>query len=345
MAESTAVPLVVVSSARDPVETLNSLLRRKGIPAHCTWIPGLQDVPDALAQINPELLIWVAGDDEGALPTLVAARDRAAPDVPVVVVRAETDEPTIAKDIASGARDSVTFGNPGRLTAVFERELRAFRLERALHGTLRSAQDYRRQLESVLLRSNDAIAQVQEGILIDVNASWLELLGLDSADSLVGQPIMDLFDEATHPALKGALNACLQGRWNDHTLRVNVIASDGSFIPVELVLALGEHDGEPCVRLVVPAQRRDERQLETDLADAVKRNPRTGLLYRQPLLEALALQVASVLQGAGAISPWCGPTVSPNSSAISARGRAKICSSIWPRSCARNAGRTTSSGI
>ena len=59
---------------------------------------------------------------------------------------------------------------------------------------------------------------------------------------------------------KGALAACLQGRWNDHTLKVNAILADGTTLPVELVLALGEHDGEPCVRLVVPARPRDEPQ-------------------------------------------------------------------------------------
>ncbi|MET0291609.1 MAG: EAL domain-containing protein [Steroidobacteraceae bacterium] len=299
MAENTAVPLIVVSSARDPVETLNSLLRRKGIPAHCTWIPGLQDVPDALAQINPELLVWIGDGDDEALPLLATARDRAAPEVPLLIIRADVDEAAIAGDLAHGARDTVSFDNSSRLTAVFERELRSFRLERALHGTLRSAQDYRRQLETVLLRSNDAIAQVQEGILVDVNESWLQLLGLTNSDTLIGQPIMDFFDEATHPALKGALNACLQGRWSDHTLRVNAVVADGSFVPLELVLALGERDGEPCVRLVVPAQRRDERHLESDLANAVKRNPRTGLLYRQPLLETLAAHAETPLQGGG----------------------------------------------
>ena len=53
-------------------------------------------------------------------------------------------------------------------------------------------------------------------------------------------------------------------------------------LPMEVVLALGEHDGEPCVRLVVPARPRDDRGLETDLEDAVSRDRSTGLLYRAP---------------------------------------------------------------
>ena len=61
MSDPTAVPLIVHSATRDAVEALNSLLRRTGVAAHCTWIPAAQDIPDALAQINPELLVCCLG--------------------------------------------------------------------------------------------------------------------------------------------------------------------------------------------------------------------------------------------------------------------------------------------
>ena len=57
LSDTTAVPLIVHSATRDAVEALNSLLRRTGVAAHCTWIPAAQDIPDALEQLNPELLI------------------------------------------------------------------------------------------------------------------------------------------------------------------------------------------------------------------------------------------------------------------------------------------------
>ncbi len=133
-------------------------------------------------------------------------------------------------------------------------------MERALHDTLQSAQDYRKQLETVLTRSNDAIAQVQEGILVEANQSWLELIGAPDATDIIGQPVMDLFEESNHVALKGALSACRQGRWSDHSLRADLRTADGSSLSLELVLTLGERDGEPCVRMIVPSQRREEKQ-------------------------------------------------------------------------------------
>jgi PAS domain S-box-containing protein len=284
--DTTAVPLIVHSATREAVEALNGLLRRSGVAAHCTWIPSAQDIPDALEQINPEMLIcYLGAGDE--LQAVTSKRDQSASLIPLIVVREQVDERLIAEDMAQGARDTVSLQQPSRLQAVVTRELHAFRIERTLNATLRAAQDYRSQLEVVLQRSNDAIAQVQEGILVNANAAWLELFGFVEATGLVGQPVMDLFEEATHAPLKGALTACLQGRWENHPLKAGAVLGDGSVVPLELMLAEGEYEGEPSVRLIVPARKRDDQQLADELEIAVQSDPGTGLLTRRPLLSAL----------------------------------------------------------
>jgi multidomain signaling protein FimX len=294
LTEQNPVPLIVLSPNRDPVEAINSILRRAGHPVHCTWIPALRDLPDALPQINPELVIDVSGAEDD-LESVIEIRDQVAATVPVLLVAETVDEAVIAKAMATGARDVVSLGNPARLAAVMARELRAFRLERALTSTVKSAHDARNQLESVLQRSNDAIVQVQEGIVIDANPAWLELFGVK--DSMVGQPVMDLFDEATQPALKGALAACLQGRWSDHALKATAVLPEGRTMAMEVVLALGDHDGEPSVRLVVPAKPRDEQKLVEELSHAVHSDHTTGFLHRRELMEALHARLASQSHG------------------------------------------------
>jgi multidomain signaling protein FimX len=293
-----AVPLVVASPSQAPVEALNGLLRREGIPSHCTWIPALQDLAAALVQFHPELLVCVVGNDIDAAD-VAQVRDRVAKSLPLLIVRPEVDEAIIASDLARGARDTVSLANPSRLCGVLRRELLAYRIDHALQNTLRSARDSRVQLQSVLTRSHDAIALVQEGILVEANASWLELLGFADQASAVGQPIMDLFDAGTHAALRNALIACQQGRWSNHTLKVEARTADGGLLPLEITLALGEREGESCVHLIVPAQKHDERQLAQTLDEAVRRNPTTGVLYRAPLLEAIGQRFAAPVQGEG----------------------------------------------
>ncbi len=290
MNEPNAVPLIVLSAARDPVEASNRLLRRAGQPVHCTWIPALRDLGDALTQINPEILVHV-GTEPAELEAVMRVRDQLAPTVPVLELVAAVDEERIAAGLARGARDVVTLASPARLQAVVMRELRVFRIERTLDATVKSAHHARSQLDTVLQRSNDAILQVQEGIVIEANPAWLELFGVE--EGITGQPVMDLFEESTHAALRGALAACLQGRWSDHPLRANALLADGTVLPIEMTLALGEVEGEACVRLVVPSRPRAEaRIIERAIAARPRPEPAAGLLQRGELLEALGERLA-----------------------------------------------------
>jgi diguanylate cyclase (GGDEF)-like protein len=288
--------VLVQSTSRDPVEALNSLLRNSGLAVYCTWIPALADIGEALEQLNPELLLSFNPDDR-ELIELASIRDQVAPSVPLLAMRDTLDEAVIAADMARGARDTLSLRQPERVQSVVRRELRSFRMERTLTSTLNAAHDYRHQLETVLRRSKDAIAQVQEGIIVDANASWLELFGFADASAIVGQPIMDLFDAETQAPLRGALAACLKGRWSDHILKTGAVLADNSVVPLEIVLGLGEHEGEPSVQLIVPAQHRDEKQMARDLQAAVHQDPATSLWTRRRLLQLVREQLATPLPG------------------------------------------------
>jgi diguanylate cyclase (GGDEF)-like protein/PAS domain S-box-containing protein len=291
-----AVPLVVLSATAEPVQRVNGILRRAGQAAHCTWIPALPDLADAIAQINPELLLLIGADPD--LTALAArVRDQTAPEVPMIAIAEAADQDSVAETMRLGARDVVSLDSPGHLEAVVLRELRSSRLERALNSTLQSAREYRRQLENVLERSNDAIAQVQEGILVEANDSWTQAFGADSREALIGQPVMDLFEPDSHAALRGALSACLSGKWNDHVLQVMGRQRNGQPLALDIILSAGEVEGEPCVRLIMPARRRDEAQLATDLADAVRRDPATGFLHRRAMLESMRERIATAASG------------------------------------------------
>ena len=285
--QPTAVPMIVLTRHQDQVEAINKALRNAGHPVHLTWLPDARELGDALTQIAPEMIIYFADEDVAGGDAVLDLRARFAPEVPVVVVRERLDEATITESLELGAQDAVTLGQVVRLQRVVSRELEAFRLQRALHGTLSAADQYRQQLQAIMAGSADAIAHVQEGIVVDANPAWLELFGFQEADGLVGSPLMDQFEPESHAGLKGALLACLQGKWSDHALKANVHSPDGSSVSLEFVLTRAEFDGEPCVRLCVPARSRDRAEVEQRLEDAVKLDPSTGLMHRTYFLELL----------------------------------------------------------
>jgi diguanylate cyclase (GGDEF)-like protein/PAS domain S-box-containing protein len=297
VSEHGAVPLIVVTRSQDHVEAINSTLRNAGHPVHCTWLPDARDLGDALTQINPEMLIAFIDELSVELSSIMKVKAQYAPEMPVLIVREQVDEAIIAEAMRLGTQDVVTLANRSRLQSVATRELRSYRLERALSTTLSSAREYREQLQTFLEGSADAITHVQEGIIVDANRAWLELFGYSGDDALTGMPLMDLFEQETHAALKGALVACLQGKWTDHALKVRAMLSDGSSLPLELMLTKADYEGEPAIRIYIPARQKKDHDLENQLADAVKNDASTGFLQQRHLVAALRERCGHVAKG------------------------------------------------
>ncbi|HMK84520.1 MAG TPA: EAL domain-containing protein [Steroidobacteraceae bacterium] len=297
MSEQGAVPLIVMTRSEDHVEAVNSTLRKAGHPVHCTWLPDARDLADALTQLNPEMLVAFIDELGSDLASIIKIKQQSAPEIPVLIVREHVDEAAIADAMRLGAQDVVSLANRSRLQSVATRELRAHRLERALSSTLSSAREYREQLQKFLEGSADAITHVQEGIIVDANRAWLELFGYSGEDALTGTPLMDLFEPETHPALKGALVACMQGKWTDHGLKVQALLSDGSNLPLVLTLAKADYEGEPATRISIPAGNKKDHDLEVELAEAVKNDPTTRFLQQRYLIDAIHARCASPMKG------------------------------------------------
>jgi multidomain signaling protein FimX len=295
--EQGAVPMIVMTKSQDNVEAINSTLRKAGHPVHCTWLPDARDLGDALTQINPEMLIAFTEELGIDLAALIKVKQQSAPGMPVLIMREHVDEAAIAEAMRLGAQDVVTLANRSRLQSVATRELRAYRLERALSTTLSSAREYREQLQNFLEGSADAITHVQEGIIVDANRAWLELFGYSGDDALTGQPLMDLFEQETHPALKGALVACLQGKWSGHGLKVQALLSDGSNLALELLLTKADYENEPAIRIAISAMHKKDHDLEVQLADAVKNDATTRFLQQRYLVAAVRERCAQVMKG------------------------------------------------
>jgi EAL domain-containing protein (putative c-di-GMP-specific phosphodiesterase class I)/GGDEF domain-containing protein/PAS domain-containing protein len=295
LAESGAIPLVVLSRQQDPVEIINSTLRNAGQPVHCNWVRDVSALGDALAQSGVQLIFLCVADDDEA-EAAIEARNRYATQVPAILVRDSISEAQLSQAIEMGAQDVVTLQAHRRLQAVAVRELHSSRLDNALAGTLASARQYRDQMKAFMTGSADAIAHVQEGIVVDVNPAWVELFGYEDAGSLLGQPLMDFFHQRTHAALKGALVATAQGRWADHALASVAVLPGGAELNVDLEFERFEFEGEPAVRVRVPTQKRDLASLTSQLEEALRFDTATGLLKRAAFREQAATQASQVLK-------------------------------------------------
>ncbi len=281
------VPLIVLSGREDDVELVNRSLRDGGHPVRCHWVTKVDALATAIDDHSPELLCFFPDSLKAPIREVAKIKQQAAGAVPLVVVSSAAQEADIAEALLAGAQDLVSAGQIDRLRSVAERELRAFRLERALNETLFSANQYKQQLKAFMAGSVDAIAHVQEGILVDANQAWADLLGHEKPDDLLGSPLMDLFDGGSKAALKGALVACGRGQWGGESIRVVALTARGEKLPLDVQLEATSVDGDPAVKLNVPRRRIETREPEELIEQAVHKDPATGFYHRRRFLEVL----------------------------------------------------------
>ena len=291
--------MIVLTRHQDNVEAINSTLRNAGHAVHCNWIRELNDLGDALAQINAHMLIAFVGPDAADTAKVMTVRKQFGAGVPVLIAREQVDEEIIAAAMQQGARDVVTLKNPVRLQAVVTRELEAHRQARTLNSTLSSAREYRDQLKSFMAGSADAIAHVQEGIVVDANpglagAVRLSRRRLDRRHAADGC----LRSLRRMPRIKGALVACLQGKWSDHSLRANAVAERRLHASRwKWNCHRPNSTASPRCACASPRKKRDAGNLDEQLTDALEHDAATGTLQRQFFIERLQAVAGPAHQG------------------------------------------------
>lgn len=292
MKESAGVSIVIIAGSEDHASAVNTALRDAGVAAHCHRNDTPSELENNLTRLSP-LLLMVFGDGESSeLAHTLQIRDASFPNIPVLLVSNSVDEDTIAAAMEKGASDVVSFHNITRLQFVAQREIRSCRNANSLEKLKGSAQQVKAELNSLKQVTTEAIADIQEGIIVNANPAWLELFGLPGDTDLMGYPIMDFCAAADRPALKGGIVACQKGKWSDEMLTITAVKDDGNEFNLAIQLENVEHDEEPAVRMLITPEQSDD-MVHEDLIDQVRqRDHSTNLYNRNHFLQVAAVRIS-----------------------------------------------------
>ncbi len=286
LTEKHAISIAVLSAHQDNVELVNSSLRDAGHAAHCHWVKNPAEFTAILNDGQLELIIVNIDAYADSLRQVIKQKEAYLPEVAVLAVSANADEDAILKLMRTGACDLVSLEQRARLQAVVSREVRAFRVERALNSTLNSASEYRRQLRDYMQNSSTAIAYSQEGIITQMNDAWLKMFQAKNSAEVLGTPLMDHFLPESQAAVKGALVATVRGKWQKGVkLSARTRLHDGEATDLELEFQLSEFDDGPHVQVCIAPPVKIAEEPTKLVHEALKRDPTTLFFHRAQFLE------------------------------------------------------------
>lgn len=278
-----------MTRSQDDVELVNRTLRDAGHAAHCHWVPNPEKLDQALGKGAIELIVVNKDSYSDTLRQVVEQKDAYGPEVPVIAVSKTVDEAAIQDAMKQGACDLVSIGKKARLQAVVTRELRAFRVERALNSTISSATEYRKQLDDYMQGSSTAIAYAQEGIVTNANSAWLEMFRIGDKKEVVGLPLMDMFEPESQAAIKGAIVATTKGKWQrSERLKAKARLGQNDVSALEMDFQLVDFEDGPHVQIRIAAPEKKEEEPTKLVHEALKRDPTTLFFHRSQLLEKIA---------------------------------------------------------
>ena len=280
--------LIIIDDSFDTEEKIVSTLRNQGIAARSVRAEDEEDLSEAIAKKQPELVIYTMGME---LISLRQTRDivkklLADAPVPIIAVDKETTS-DVVEAMRNGAVDLSSYNNIEHLCLLIARELRAFRNWKNTSRLASAFEESERRCTSLLDSSRDAIAYVHEGMHVYSNRSYMDMFDIEAADELEGLPILDVVEQSARDTFKSFLRDYLESDTQVEKLNLDLIKPDGTLFSGEIELSPASIEGEPCVQVIIRQENKSSEELEAQLMLLSQRDQLTGLFNRQYCLEAI----------------------------------------------------------
>lgn len=271
------VRLLVVSPAPDLASRLNSALRGAGLLAQVEWSRDETDATGLLAATPYDLVFC----DLRKVPPqkVVAAAAKHIPPLPVIGLADEVDDDLMDSGLQAGLRDLIVSSRVVQLASVARRELAALAAQRALTAATATVEAAARERDAMFAQSGDALARIDDGILVEANDAWRELFG--DANAEAGTPLMDLFDRNSRTALKAALR-----KGTIEALELVAVGSDGLTLPVGVAVRTVRAAAGDLMEIAIRSGR-GQRTLVEELERAQRLDAETGFLNRNAFVDEL----------------------------------------------------------
>jgi len=258
-----ALPILIVTASQNEAEELNGVLRKAGYPVRPLWVANLDDAGKSIQEQRPDLILCSLSVAGASFQDIVNLRDMALPNVPIIALSDATVPAVVAEIINTGARDLVSMEQSEHLQAVVSRELEVLQLARDLEQKGLILKEYEQRIDLVMKDSRDAIAYVDDGIVLSVNPTFLELFGYASSGEIEAMLVLELFANESQSAIKDALKITGKGQ-TVKPLKVKGKHNQGNTFDTTIEIARTEIEGQPALEIAI-RDHSDSKQAEAHI--------------------------------------------------------------------------------
>jgi EAL domain-containing protein (putative c-di-GMP-specific phosphodiesterase class I)/GGDEF domain-containing protein/DNA-binding NarL/FixJ family response regulator len=275
MARKNTIRLLLINGSDNDTELVVSLFRSAGRVARAQRVNSADDLAKALQQ-PWDLLIADDNHPDLKVESCLEHLRQLQADFPILVQRDSTD---LGALFAAGATDIIASTDDQRLIGAALRELDNLDERRSIAKLRRQLQEAEQRNALLLGETDQALAYVTDGMVINANALFAERFGYGSADELDCAPVVDLLAATDLEGFKAALKNNLEGEFACTGQSV-----DGATFHARVCLRNATYDDDPCTQLIVTTQAATAEAGSSGNSDL---DTDTGLFSRAYLLDQI----------------------------------------------------------
>lgn len=277
------IRLLIADDSADEAESMSNALRQAG---YMLKTQRIEDITTLTAALNKDA--WDAIVCKSGLPNLKIndaqqSIDKHQPACALFLVAKKITVDEIRRATLTGVRDVFLQGDWTRLGPAIEREIETGKARRAHAETTETLRQLENRYRVMIENSQEAVAYCHDGVYVDANPAYLNLVGCGTVDDLRTIPVLNLIDKNDHTRFKNWLR---KPSSHEGMQEFMALASDGRSFAAEIAMSPLQLGGESCVQIFVRDISK-RKLLETKLQYLHQRDALTGIFNRTYFLQAL----------------------------------------------------------
>jgi len=283
--------LLQVQSQND-AEKIISQFRAAGVATRAHRISSEEDFHEHLNDNSWDLLILDGKHAEVSTSFSIDAIKKSGQPIASILLAATNDEAQLNTAFKGGI-SAVVPQVDARFIQLAQREMQACQMARQFQALQNEFDELQSRAQKLLAESDDALAYISDGIIIQCNERFAEIFAYDDVDELDCASIIDLVADDDHTRFKTYIKHFSDGSEDGQSsLNFQGLKASGDAFEASLKLEPSTIDGEACTQFTISTGASSSESS----AGSGPIDENTGLYNRYYLLEQMsstALQVAN----------------------------------------------------